>query len=132
MAISAVDSALWDLKVRLLDLPLVRLLGVVREEVPAYGSGGFTSYSVEQLQEQLGRWAAEGFFMVKMKIGRHACCALAPVRHMEYFHDHVRIEHMFFDGAATAEGGMLHPDLTRPGLGLEFKPQDARAYETPF
>jgi len=267
MAISAVDSALWDLKAKLLDMPLARLLGMVRHEVPTYGSGGFTSYTIEQLQEQLAGWAAEGFSMVKMKIGRrpgddprriaaarkavgaevslfvdanggydrkqalalaecfpqwgvswyeepvphldldglhllrqrvpggievtageygfdldyfqrmaqaeavdvlqadatrcgitgflqaavlceayrlpmsshcapslhlHACCALSPVRHLEYFHDHVRIEHMLFDGAATAENGMLRPDLSRPGLGLEFKEQEAHSYETSF
>ena len=43
-AISAVDVALWDLKARVLGLPLHRLLGGVRDEVPVYGSGGFTSY----------------------------------------------------------------------------------------
>jgi L-alanine-DL-glutamate epimerase-like enolase superfamily enzyme len=267
MAISAVDAALWDLKAKLLDLPLVRLLGAVRRDIPAYGSGGFTSYSVEQLQEQLGSWASEGFSMVKMKIGRqpaedahrilaarqamggypalfvdanggydrkqalalaarfpewgvswyeepvshtdfqglrmlksrvpaevevtigeygfnseyfsqviqaeavdvlqadatrcgitgflragalchaahlpmsshcapslhlHVCCAVQSVRHMEYFHDHVRIEHLLFDGAATADQGTLRPDLSRPGLGLEFKPQDAHPYEIPL
>src|SRR5579871_56920 len=41
MAIAAVDSALWDLKARLLDLPLVTLLGAVRESAAVYGSGGF-------------------------------------------------------------------------------------------
>jgi L-alanine-DL-glutamate epimerase-like enolase superfamily enzyme len=267
MAISAVDAALWDLKAKLLDLPLVKLLGGVRQDIPAYGSGGFTSYTVEQLQEQLGTWAYEGFSMVKMKIGRqvaedphrilaarqviggqtalfvdanggydrkqalalaarfpewgvswyeepvlhldleglrmlrshvpagvevtigeygfdadyfdrviraeavdvlqadatrcgitgflqagalcqanhlpmsshcapslhlHVCCALEPVRHMEYFHDHVRIEHLFFDGAATADQGVLRPDLSRPGLGLEFKQQDAHPYQVPL
>lgn len=71
MAISAVDIALWDLKARLLSLPLFRLLGAVRDEVPIYGSGGFTSYSIEQLQSQLGGWASSGIAMVKMKIGRH-------------------------------------------------------------
>ena len=45
MAIAAVDSALWDLNARLLGLPLVTLLGQVREAIPVYGSGGFTSYS---------------------------------------------------------------------------------------
>lgn len=264
MAISAVDNALWDLKAKLLDVPLVRLLGGVRTQVPAYGSGGFTSYTIEQLQEQLGGWANDGFSMVKMKIGKQpddasrilaarqaigkevslfvdangaynakqalavacrfpewgvtwyeepvwhlnreglrllrrtvppgvevaageygydvhyfgdligavdvvqadatrcgitgflqaatlceahflpmsshcapslhlpVCCAAPPVRHVEYFHDHVRIERMLFDGAATAEAGLLRPDPGRPGLGLEFKPQDARAYETAF
>ncbi len=71
MAISAVDNALWDLKARLLDLPLVNLLGAVRDGVPVYGSGGFTSYSHEQLQKQLGGWVDSGIPRVKMKVGTH-------------------------------------------------------------
>ena len=53
---------------------------------------------------------------------------LPAFRHLEYFHDHDRIEHMFFDGALTPVDGALHPDLARPGLGLEFKRQDAARY----
>jgi L-alanine-DL-glutamate epimerase-like enolase superfamily enzyme len=69
-AISAVDVALWDLKARLLGLPLVDLLGRARDHIDAYGSGGFTSYGMEQLREQLGGWAAAGMSRVKMKVGR--------------------------------------------------------------
>jgi len=264
MAISAVDVALWDLKARLLDVSLVGLLGKIRDHVPVYGSGGFTSYSLEQLQNQLSGWAAAGMRWVKMKIGRdpaadlervgaarsaigpgvelfvdangaydrkqallqaerfaahrvswfeepvssddleglrlirdrapaemniaageygydlvyfrrmleagavdvlqadatrcggysgliavaalcqarsmllsahtapslhaHVCCALAPVCHVEYFHDHTRIEQMFFDGALTAQDGALAPDPSRLGLGIEFKRADAQRY----
>ncbi|HYK85495.1 MAG TPA: enolase C-terminal domain-like protein [Ktedonobacteraceae bacterium] len=264
MAIAAIDIALWDLKARLLELPLVTLLGAVRDGAPVYGSGGFTSYSRQQLQRQLGDWAADGIPRVKMKIGRHPnddfsrvadareaigpdvelfvdangaysrkqalamaegfaklgvtwfeepvssddlaglhlirdrapvgmdiaageygydlwyfrhmleaeavdvlqadasrcagitgfmrvgalvearsmqlsahcgpslhvhpCCAINSFRHLEYFHDHVRIEHMFFDGVLTPVKGVLCPDLTRPGLGLEFKRTDAAQY----
>jgi L-alanine-DL-glutamate epimerase-like enolase superfamily enzyme len=264
MAISAVDSALWDLKARLLDLPLFHLLGAVRDAAPVYGSGGFTSYTDEELSEQLGGWVAQGIQQVKMKIGRdaaadrrrvklvrhtigeraglyvdangaysrkqalaqanefvdssvtwfeepvtsddleglrlirdrapapidiaageygydlvyfqrmlsagavdvlqidatraggitafmqaanlaaayqldvsahcapslhaHVCCALSNVRPLEYFHDHVRIERMLFEGALVPIGGQLHPEPSRPGMGLEFKLADAKKY----
>jgi L-alanine-DL-glutamate epimerase-like enolase superfamily enzyme len=264
MAIAAIDACLWDLKARLLELPLVKLLGAARAGAPVYGSGGFTSYSVRQLQDQLGGWAAQGIPRVKMKIGTHPeddltrvraareavgpgvelfvdangaysrkqalawaeasaglgvswfeepvssddldglrllrdrapagmdvaageygydlgyfrrmlqagavdvlqadatrcagitgflqvgalcqahclplsahcgpslhahpCCAVIPFRHLEYFHDHVRIEHLLFDGAPTPTDGELRPDLSRPGLGLEFKQPDAERY----
>jgi L-alanine-DL-glutamate epimerase-like enolase superfamily enzyme len=69
-AIAAVDIALWDTKARILDLSLVSLLGSARDSVAVYGSGGFTSYSIDELQSQLGDWAAQGLGAVKMKIGR--------------------------------------------------------------
>lgn len=265
MAISAVDVALWDLKARLLDIPLVTLLGAARAGAPIYGSGGFTSYSRKQLQQQLGDWVAQGIVAVKMKIGRqpehdpervvqareaigpttalfvdangaysrkealelayifaergrvtwfeepvssddleglhllrnrapagmdiaageygydlpyfrrmleaeavdvlqsdatrcggitgflraatlaearslqisahcapalhlHVACATSNFRHMEYFHDHVRIEHMFFDGVQSPQQGRLLPDITRPGMGLDFKRSVAEHY----
>nr|WP_298113729.1 enolase C-terminal domain-like protein [uncultured Pseudomonas sp.] len=69
-AISAVDAALWDLKAKLLDQPLAVLLGLRRERVPLYGSGGVTSYDDERLARQLGDWVAEaGCRWVKMKVG---------------------------------------------------------------
>lgn len=79
MAISAIDTALWDLKAKLLGLPLVRLFGQVRATMSIYGSGGFTSYSIDKLQEQLGGWARQGIPRVKMKIGRDADADLARV-----------------------------------------------------
>ena len=57
-----------------------------------------------------------------------ACCALPNVRHMEYFHDHVRIEQLLFDGVPTLKNGNLVPDLSRPGLGITFKRSDAARY----
>ena len=57
-----------------------------------------------------------------------ACCALPRVRHVEYFHDHVRIEQMLFDGAPVPQGGRLAPDRSRPGLGLELRRADAERY----
>ncbi|MGA3035909.1 MAG: enolase C-terminal domain-like protein [Vulcanimicrobiaceae bacterium] len=221
MAISAIDIALWDLRGKLLDVPVAALLGQARERVPVYGSGGFTSYDLTTLASQLGGWVASGIPRVKMKIGRdpaadvrriaaarraigddavrerapstmeiaageygyapyhfarmleartvdvlqadatrcggftgflavdglcqsalvplsthcapyvhlHAASAAKMLRHMEYFFDHVRIERMFFDGPAEPVAGALTPDLTRPGIGLEFRRSDAAPYE---
>ncbi len=70
MAVSAVDVALWDLKAKILEVPVYALLGAVRSEVPVYGSGGFTSYTVEELCAQLRGWVDDGIPRVKMKIGR--------------------------------------------------------------
>src|SRR5213083_1525346 len=69
MAISAVDTALWDVKAQLLDVSLTGLLGAVRDAVAVYGSGGFTTYPDERLREQLSGWAQDGIGMVKMKVG---------------------------------------------------------------
>jgi L-alanine-DL-glutamate epimerase-like enolase superfamily enzyme len=77
MAVSAVDTALWDLKAKLLGRPLFKLLGAARAGVPVYGSGGFTSYTDRQLKDQLGGWAEQGIPRVKMKVGslvRTPCC----------------------------------------------------------
>lgn len=264
MAISAVDVALWDAKARLLGVPLTGLLGLARPGVPAYGSGGFTSYTLDRLQQQLTGWVTEGLQLVKMKVGRdadadprrvhaaraaigaraqlfvdangaysrkqalalaarfaddqvrwfeepvsaddldglrlvrdrapagmdvaageygydpfyfrrmldagavdvlqadatrcggvsgfiaahalcdarglplsahcapalhvHLGCALTRVCHVEYFHDHQRIERMLFDGATAPRDGLLFPDLERPGLGLELKRSDAQRF----
>jgi L-alanine-DL-glutamate epimerase-like enolase superfamily enzyme len=256
MALSAVDLALWDLKARLLDEPLVAVLDAAHDAVPIYGSGGFCSYSDERLADQLGGWAAEGIPRVKMKVGReperdrervavareaigddtelfvdangaysskealewaevyarefdvkwfeepvtsddldglrylrdrspagleiaageygdllpyfermapcvdclqadvtrcggitgllevaavahahgldvsahcapalsaHAFAAVPRLRHLEYFHDHVRVEHELFDGVLEPEDGLLRPDRSRPGNGLSLR-----------
>ncbi|KUL36944.1 mandelate racemase [Streptomyces sp. NRRL F-4489] len=69
-ALSAVDTALWDLKARLLGVPLVRLLGAAAGAVPVYGSGGFTTYGEQAQDRQLREWVAEqGIPRVKIKIG---------------------------------------------------------------
>ncbi len=70
MAVSAVDVALWDLKARILQVPLAVALDAVHDEVPVYGSGGFCNYDDEQLADQLGGWVADGIPRVKMKTGR--------------------------------------------------------------
>ncbi|MGE5506444.1 MAG: enolase C-terminal domain-like protein [Actinomycetota bacterium] len=58
----------------------------------------------------------------------HLCCASAPVVHLEWFHDHVRLESLLFDGVAAPQGGRLAPDRSRPGLGITLKEQDAARY----
>jgi L-alanine-DL-glutamate epimerase-like enolase superfamily enzyme len=267
MAIAAIDTALWDLKARLLDVSLARLLGLSRPAVPVYGSGGFTSYTDEQLVAQLGGWVHDGGIpRVKMKIGtdRGRCpdrdahriglvrdaigddaelyvdangaftrkqairlgatledlgvtwfeepvssddlaglhevrgaiaadvaageygydityfermcargavdvlqadvsrcagitewlraaavaaahgleisghcaqslhvapaCAVANLRHLEYFHDHARVDRLLFDDVLTPIRGQLHPNLDQPGIGLHLKEPDAEPY----
>src|SRR3954471_12925390 len=79
-AVSAVDIALWDLKAKLLEVPLVTLLGAIHDDVPVYGSGGFCSYGDEQLARQLAGWVDEGIPRVKMKVGREPGRDLDRVR----------------------------------------------------
>ncbi|MEO6796687.1 MAG: enolase C-terminal domain-like protein [Candidatus Dormibacter sp.] len=267
MAISAIDTALWDLKARIHEQPLFLMLGARRREVPIYGSGGFTTYTIPQLQEQLGGWAEQGIPRVKMKLATdwgtrpeedvarvkaarqaigaktelfvdanggytvkqaidqaarfadqgvsyfeepvssdhleqlrfvrehvsmdvaageyaydpwyvramlqagavdiqqadatrclgttgwlqaadiaygfatlfsahcapsiHAVigCAAPQLSHVEYFHDHVRIERMMFDGVLEPVDGCLRPDPGRPGLGLELKRSDVARFQ---
>jgi L-alanine-DL-glutamate epimerase-like enolase superfamily enzyme len=85
-AISAVDIAAWDLKARVLDVPLADLFGRYRDEVPIYGSGGFTTLSDEQLAEQVADWRRVGATRMKIKIGESwGSCAerdLARVRQL--------------------------------------------------
>jgi L-alanine-DL-glutamate epimerase-like enolase superfamily enzyme len=266
-AISAVDIALWDLKARLLGLPVASLLGRARQDVPVYGSGGFTSYDENQTREQLSGWVQkDGIPRVKIKIGEswggnerrdvervalarevigahaelyvdanggyttgqavrvaremadydvtwfeepvssqdtaglaavrsqvrpdvaageyswsladsarlidagavdclqldvtrcggiteflrgaalaaahsmqisghcapslhaHVGMAAPNLRHVEYFHDHQRIERLLFDGTLDPQGGALAPDPGRPGLGLQLKTADAEHF----
>ncbi|MEV6644220.1 enolase C-terminal domain-like protein [Amycolatopsis sp. NPDC051371] len=61
-------------------------------------------------------------------VSAHAFCAVERLRHLEYFHDHTRIENLLFDGVLTPKDGALHPDPDRPGLGLAVKWPDAEPY----
>lgn len=263
-AIAAVDAALWDLKARLLGVPLADLIGRETNSAAVYGSGGFTSYDDDQLIAQMRGWRDAGITRVKMKIGAdvadnqrrirlvrealgddvalmvdangafdrkealaqaealpdfgvdwfeepvssddldglrllrdrapagveitageygydlyyflrmlqsgavdvlqadvtrcagitgflrvaalaqahnvplsahtapalhlHPCCTLPGLRHIEYFHDHVRIERRLFDGVTLPRDGRLEVDRTRPGLGLELREDIAAGY----
>ena len=61
-------------------------------------------------------------------ISAHVFCALERRRHLEYFHDHVRIESMLFDGVLEPAGGALTPDRSRPGNGLELKRKEVERW----
>jgi L-alanine-DL-glutamate epimerase-like enolase superfamily enzyme len=62
-------------------------------------------------------------------IHAHACCAIESLEHCEYFHDHVRIERLLFDGVLEPVEGLLRPHRDRPGLGLELRRSDAARYQ---
>jgi len=78
-AISAVDIALWDLKAKLLELPLAELLGPAQAAVPVYASGGFTSTPLDELAREIQDYVAAGHTRVKIKIGRDLELDLARV-----------------------------------------------------
>lgn len=122
-ALSAIDNALWDLKAKLLGVPLARLLGQVRDDVMAYGSGGFTSYNDQRLQDQLGHWADEGFSAVKMKVGRDPTRDTHRVRiAREAIGPDVDL-YVDANGAYTAKQALLHADA--------FADQGVRWFEEP-
>ena len=60
----------------------------------------------------------------------HVCCAVPRAVHMEFFHDHARIERQFFDGFCEPVSGCMTPDLSRPGMGLELKAKDVAKFKT--
>jgi L-alanine-DL-glutamate epimerase-like enolase superfamily enzyme len=63
------------------------------------------------------------------QVSAHAGTAVWHLRHLEYFHDHVRIEGMAFDGVLDpGPDGVLRPDRSRPGLGLEVRTGDLAPY----
>lgn len=61
-------------------------------------------------------------------VSAHVCCAMETLEHVEYFHDHVRVERMLFDGTLDPRGGALEPDRSRPGLGLELRHEEAERW----
>jgi L-alanine-DL-glutamate epimerase-like enolase superfamily enzyme len=58
----------------------------------------------------------------------HPMLSLPAARHIEYFHTHVRVEKMLFDGFLQPDQGSLIPDLRRPGMGIIFKHADAQRF----
>jgi L-alanine-DL-glutamate epimerase-like enolase superfamily enzyme len=70
-ALGGIDIALWDIKGKAAGLPLWRLLGGDRREVPAYASGGYyeEGYSPLAVIDEMASYVAEGYSAVKMKCG---------------------------------------------------------------
>ena len=62
------------------------------------------------------------------QLSAHALCGVDRLRHLEYFHDHVRIEAMLFDGVLEPVDGALVPDRSRSGHGLQLKRADAQRW----
>ena len=116
-AISAVDIASWDLKARLVDVPLADLLGRARDAVPVYGSGGFTTMADAQLEQEVKGWAAMGCTAMKVKIAQSWGAAverdLARVR---------AVRTVAGDGVslmADANGGYSRGQARRVGAALD-------------
>jgi L-alanine-DL-glutamate epimerase-like enolase superfamily enzyme len=68
-ALSAVDITLWDLKGKIFDLPLYKLLGGEKKTVPVYCSGGWASYSDEELVQEMKSMVDQGYRMIKFNVG---------------------------------------------------------------
>jgi L-alanine-DL-glutamate epimerase-like enolase superfamily enzyme len=112
---------------------------------PSYSERMLAAGAVDVLQADVTRCGGiTGFLMVDAlcaargiplsahcapAISAHACCAASQLEHLEYFHDHVRIEGMLFDGVLDPADGFLEPDPERPGLGLELKRDAASEFE---
>ncbi|HZC53736.1 MAG TPA: enolase C-terminal domain-like protein [Mycobacterium sp.] len=115
-ALSAVDIALWDLKARAIGVSLRELFGAVRREVPVYGSGGFTTMSDAELDEQVAQWKALGCHAMKIKIGeswgRRADRDLSRVAHLRELAPDA-------DLMVDANGGYSRAQARRVGAALD-------------
>jgi L-alanine-DL-glutamate epimerase-like enolase superfamily enzyme len=128
MAIAAVDTALWDLKARLLGQPLCRLLGLAHDQVAVYGSGGFTSLTDQELVAQLCGWAErDGIPRVKLKVG--TAWGSRPERDLERV---ARVRAALGDGVelyVDANGAYTRKQAVR--LGQAFADQGVTWFEEP-
>ena len=89
--------------------------------------GGITGYL--QVGALVAAWDMELSAHCAPNISAQASCGVWKLRHLEYFHDHVRLEALAFDGVLEPEpGGILRPDRSRPGHGLVPKKADLERY----
>ena len=68
-ALSAVDIAIWDLRGKILGLPVFRMLGGTKRQIPTYASGGWLSWTLDETIDIMKGWVNDGYFLVKMKVG---------------------------------------------------------------
>jgi L-alanine-DL-glutamate epimerase-like enolase superfamily enzyme len=100
-------------------LNLLRADAVDCLQIDVTRGGGYTGFlQAAGLAEQYGLQISAH---CAPQASAHVCCAVPHFRHIEYFHDHVRVERELFDGVLEPEGGALRPDRSRPGHGLELK-----------
>ena len=120
-AISAVDTALYDLKARILGVPLATMLGTYRNAIPIYGSGGFTTYSDDELKSQLGRWVSlDGCAFVKMKVGTDPDDDPRRTRRVKRI-DHTNADQRFQVGIIDGFGFLkTGPSLSEPVRARSF------------
>ena len=64
-----VDLAMWDAWGKTLGQPVWRLLGAYHHCTPVYGSGGWLSYSLDELLSEVTGYVRCGFRAVKVKVG---------------------------------------------------------------
>ena len=70
-AISAIDTALWDLIGKQANMPLYQLFGACRDKTKAYASSGlWLSASIDELIEEAHGFIEQGFLSVKLRIGK--------------------------------------------------------------
>lgn len=72
VALSALDTAIWDLCARSLGIPLYQFIGGYHNRVPAYASGGVyvEGKGIDELVEEVFGYVTQGFKAVKIKVGR--------------------------------------------------------------
>jgi L-alanine-DL-glutamate epimerase-like enolase superfamily enzyme len=116
-ALSAVDIAWWDLKARVLDVSLIDLFGAARDRVPIYGSGGFTSLTTGQLEEQVAWWQSVGCTAMKIKIGE--AWGSDPGRDLERVQQLRRLAGDEIDLMVDANGGYTVAQARRVGAALD-------------
>jgi hypothetical protein len=102
------------------------VLAPVVEEFDALALGAADLRMREALRNAGEAGAGSGY--TAPTIHAHALTAVPRLRDLEWFHDHVRVERLLFDGVLEPEGGVLRPDPDRPGLGVELKRVDAERY----